>query len=119
MRDTELKFFRDILNERKKQIQKNIQSSLQEYDELNESELNDEADHASVNHDKLIEQAISEQQSKELDEIKYALRKIETGQYGICEMCEELISIPRLKVKPHAKYCITCREIVEKNSKER
>jgi len=66
----------------------------------------------------MIEQAISSQQSRELAEIDFSLSKIENGGYGICEMCEEDISFQRLKVKPHAKYCIVCREIIEKSAKK-
>ena len=52
---------------------------------------------------------------QELQEIETALAKIKVKQYGICEMCEDDIGFQRLKVKPHAKYCIVCRPIVEKN----
>jgi DnaK suppressor protein len=51
----------------------------------------------------------------ELMEIEIALAKIKSGEYGICEMCEEEIGFQRLKVKAHAKYCIDCRGIAEKN----
>ena len=62
----------------------------------------------------MIESAIVMQQEKELREIDVTLGKIATGNYGICEMCEDPIGFQRLKVKPHAIYCIDCREIVEK-----
>jgi len=114
MRSSELEFFVDMLESRKTQIQKNIMGVEKELKELNSLELNDEADHASVSNDNLREVAIGQQQELELIEIQVALGKIKDKQYGICEMCEEDISIQRLKVKPHAKYCIDCREIVEK-----
>jgi len=114
MRSSELEFFVDMLESRKEQIQKNIMGVEKELKELNSLELNDEADHASVSNDNLREVAIGQQQELELIEIQVALGKIKDKQYGICEMCEEDISIQRLKVKPHAKYCIDCREIVEK-----
>ena len=114
MRNSELDFFVDMLEVRKVQIQKNIRGVEKELSELNSLELNDEADHASVSNDNLREVAIGHQQELELIEIQVALGKIKDKQYGICEMCEEDISIQRLKVKPHAKYCIDCREIVEK-----
>jgi len=114
MRNSELDFFVDMLESRKTQIQKNIMGVEKELKELNSLELNDEADHASVSNDNLREVAIGQQQELELIEIQVALGKIKDKQFGICEMCEEDISIQRLKVKPHAKYCIDCREIVEK-----
>ena len=114
MRNSELEFFVEMLESRKEQIKKNIVGVEKELRELNSLELNDEADHASVSNDNLREVAIGQQQELELVEIEVALGKIKDKVYGICEMCEEDISIQRLKVKPHAKYCIDCREIVEK-----
>ncbi len=114
MRNSELEFFVDMLDVRKVQIQKNIAGVEKELKELSSLELNDEGDHASVSNDNLREVAVGQQQELELIEIEVALGKIKDKQFGICEMCEEEISIHRLKVKPHAKYCIDCREIVEK-----
>jgi len=112
---SELNYFKDILESRKEQIQKNINGVNSELDELNALELNDEGDHASVNNNSMVESAIVQQQTKELEEIEVALGKIANGEYGICEMCEDDIGFQRLKVKPHAIYCIDCREIVEKS----
>ena len=114
MRSSELEFFVDMLDARKVQIKKNIAGVEKELKELNSLELNDEGDHASVSNDNMREVAIGQQQELELIEIEVALGKIKDKLFGICEMCEEDISIQRLKVKPHAKYCIDCREIVEK-----
>jgi DnaK suppressor protein len=80
-------------------------------------ELNDEGDYASVTNNSMVESAIVLQQEQELREINVTLGKIVHGDYGICEMCEDYISFQRLKVKPHAIYCIDCREIVEKSKK--
>ena len=115
MQASELNYFKDILESRKEQIQKNINGVNSELDELNALELNDEGDHASVNNNSMVESAIVQQQTKELEEIEVALGKIANGEYGICEMCEDDIGFQRLKVKPHAIYCIDCREIVEKS----
>ncbi len=118
MQKSELEYFKGILLSRKEQIQKNLSGVQEEMDELQTQELNDEGDYAAANSDSLVESAIITQQQKELEEIENALRKIESGEYGICEMCEDPIGFQRLKVKPHAVYCIDCREIVEKSNKE-
>jgi DnaK suppressor protein len=118
MRESDLNYFKNLLLERKVQIKKNIEDAAKEIESLKDNTTGgDEADQASVSTDRMIEQAISSQQAKELSEIDVALGKIEGKTYGICEMCEEDISFQRLKVKPHAKYCIVCREIIEKSSK--
>jgi len=113
---SELNYFKEILKSRKEQILKNISSVNSELNQLSNLELNDEGDHASVNNNSMVESAIVQQQTKELDEIEKALTKIANGEYGICEMCEDDIGFQRLKVKPHAIYCIDCREIVEKSN---
>jgi len=112
---SELSYFKEILQSRKDQINKNIDGVNDELSQLNTLELNDEGDHASVNNNSMVESAIVTQQTQELCEIDITLAKIANGDYGVCEMCEDLIGFQRLKVKPHAIYCIDCREIVEKS----
>jgi len=116
VQESELNYFKEILESRKTQIAKNISGVNDELAQLNSLELNDEGDHASVNNNSMVESAIVQQQEKELSEINVTLGKISTGDYGTCEMCEDPIGFQRLKVKPHAIYCIDCREIVEKSS---
>jgi len=112
---SELNYFKEILESRREQINKNIMGVNDELDQLNSLELNDEGDHASVNNNSMVESAIVQQQEQELREINVTLGKISAGDYGVCEMCEDEIGFQRLKVKPHAIYCIDCREIVEKS----
>ena len=115
MQESEINYFKEILNSRNEQIVKNITGVNDELEQLNALELNDEGDHASVNNNSMVESAIVHQQEQELREINIALGKISSGDYGTCEMCEDDIGFQRLKVKPHAIYCIDCREIVEKS----
>ncbi len=116
MQESELNYFKEILESRKEQIVKNISGVNDELSQLSSLELNDEGDHASVNNNSMVESAIVSQQEKELSEIQLTLSKIANGDYGICEMCEDHIGFQRLKVKPHAIYCIDCRSIVEKSN---
>ncbi len=116
MQEKDYSIFKDLLSERKDRIMKVLQDNEKEIKDLSSSDANDEADHAIVSTDSAIERAISSQQLSELKDIDYALFKIENKTYGVCEMCEEDIGMQRLKVKPQAKYCIVCREIVEKSS---
>ena len=116
MHATEIEYFQETLESRKVQIEKNISGVEKEMDALRELELNDEGDYASVSNDNMVENAIGNQQELELFEIDLALAKIKDGTFGICEMCEENVGVHRLKVKPHAKFCIDCREIAEKSA---
>lgn len=44
----------------------------------------------------------------------HALEKIENHEYGICEECGEDISFARLKARPTAELCITCKDEAER-----
>lgn len=60
---------------------------------------------------------IRSRESRLIKKIRQRLQAMEDGSYGICEDCEENISIERLKARPVTSYCITCklrREALEK-----
>ena len=107
----------EILNNRLALIKNNIKDSRESIDSLKSLECNDEFDYAEVSSDSFKEGIIANQQVKELVEIESALKRIKNSTYGICEMCDELITIKRLKAKPFAKYCTPCREIYESEQK--
>lgn len=104
---------KQILLDRKVIIVSNVEGSRESIDELKNSECNDEFDYAEVSSDSFKEGIIANQQLQELTEIEEALKSINAGTYGICEMCDEKISMGRLKAKPFAKFCTPCREIYE------
>jgi len=49
-----------------------------------------------------------------LRNISSALSRIESGDYGYCLKCDELISTARLEVDPAASLCINCANLAEK-----
>jgi RNA polymerase-binding transcription factor len=49
-----------------------------------------------------------------LAQIEAALRRLEDGKFGICTRCGNDIDIDRLRAKPHAKYCVKCKKITER-----
>jgi len=113
----ELEEFQNKLLDRRVQIEKNLTGTTLELDGMRDLELNDEGDYAAASAETIVDSAILVQQRKELNEIELALDKIKQGTYGTCEMCEEPIGRPRLEVKNFARFCITCREINEKEQK--
>jgi len=114
---SELDQFQNKLLDRRVQIEKNLTGTALELEGMRGLELNDEGDHAATSAKTVVDSAILVQQRKELNEIELALDKIKHGTYGICEMCEEPIGLPRLEVKNFARFCIACREITEKEQK--
>jgi len=115
MKKEELNFFRSLLVDAKEHIISNVNLADKELTQLQTQENNDDMDFASMRSDAMVEQAVSDQQKAELKDIEEALHRIEEGSYNTCEMCSEKIGIARLKAKPYAKFCMTCRPLYEKS----
>lgn len=52
---------------------------------------------------------------KTLEDIDGALKRIEDGSYGICKYCQQSISPKRLKARPVASSCISCKTELQDN----
>ena len=114
-----LEEFKEELLQRKKQIARNMAGTYSELNDMQDMDPSDDGDYASLSIENNIDNAIMSQQKEELNEIELALGKIISGNFGICEMCEDDITIERLNVKNFARYCIACREIKEKEQRKR
>jgi DnaK suppressor protein len=75
--------------------------------------IQDMADAASNSYNVDILMSISDNDLNLLKDIDNSLDKIKNGTYGICEECEEKISEKRLEANPVARYCITCKRMME------
>ena len=62
-----------------------------------------------VENDQVVE-ALDDSAKTELGEIKAALARIETGDYGICGKCGDEIVVGRLNAVPCARFCASCAE---------
>ena len=60
---------------------------------------------------------LRDRERKLLKKIDEALSRIENGTFGICKECGEKIDENRLKVRPVATLCISCKEDQEHNEK--
>lgn len=49
-----------------------------------------------------------ERELRALAEIELSLRRIETGDYGVCGVCGEKIPLARLKAIPWTRCCVEC-----------
>ena len=52
---------------------------------------------------------LSAQALEAVEEINAALAKIDSGKYGVCEGCGELIPKLRLEALPYARLCMACK----------
>ncbi len=72
------------------------------------------ADVASDNYDRDFNLSLVSNERKIVMEIDEALKRIDDGSYGICQMSGKPISKTRLNAIPYAKYSKKCQEKLEK-----
>ncbi|TNF47577.1 TraR/DksA family transcriptional regulator [bacterium] len=117
MTKKKLEHYKNILLERRMELNSDLQRQSEKDVNQDRSDAKDTIDQAdsSVTADlNLTRREMITQQIKEIDE---ALEIISRGEYGICENCGEDIPEERLKVRPNAIYCIQCKDEIEKRGK--
>jgi DnaK suppressor protein len=111
---SDLKRFKKILEDKKEALLKAARESLQEDMTLDTNDLPDEMDLASSEYLQSFTFRLRGRERFFLDKIDQALKRIEDGSFGICESCEEPISIKRLEARPETTLCIRCKEDQER-----
>ena len=77
----------------------------------------DLTDRASSETDWSIHLRTRDRQRKLIAKIDAALRRIETGEYGFCEVSGEPISLARLEARPIATMTVEAQERHERNER--
>jgi RNA polymerase-binding protein DksA len=102
----EIDQLREILLTKRDELNSRIEQRRQEI--LMEPEPEDEAGIAVRNNSAGMAIANIERELRTLNEIDLSLRRMETGEYGICGVCGEEIPIARLNAIPYTRRCVTC-----------
>lgn len=116
MNPRQLEYFRRKLIDWKEDIQRESAETLQNLQEDNLREP-DIADRASSETDWSVELRTRDRQRKLVSKIDSALRRIEEGEYGYCEVSGDPISLRRLDARPIATMTIEAQEAHERAEK--
>ena len=116
MNDRQLEYFRRKLIIWKQEL---LGQSAETLGNLTESGRNvpDLADRASEETDRALELRTRDRQRKLISKIDSALRRIDNGEYGYCEMTGEPISLKRLDARPIATMTLEAQEKHERREK--
>lgn len=107
--------FRKILNEKRDRLLAEAKRTLDQEMVIEADERMDEVDQASSEYMQAFSFRLRGRERFLLSKIEHALRKMEGSDYGLCEECEEPISLKRLQARPEAQLCIQCKEVQEKD----
>ncbi|MGH9171728.1 MAG: TraR/DksA family transcriptional regulator [Acidimicrobiales bacterium] len=66
------------------------------------------ADSSQVTAERGEAEALAAKLEETLGAVMSALRKLDAGEYGVCEKCGKPISPARLEAKPASAFCIDC-----------
>jgi len=78
----------------------------QEYDEQFSSSGNHPADTGTEMFDQEHHLAIATMMQVTVEQVAHALRRMDEGVYGVCEVCGKEIPVERLEALPHATLCV-------------
>jgi DnaK suppressor protein len=77
----------------------------------------DPNDRASLESDRNFELRIRDRERKLILKMQEAIKRIDDGTFGICEVCGGPISEKRLMARPVTTLCIDCKTKQEKDEK--
>jgi DnaK suppressor protein len=116
MNERQLEYFRRKLLVWKQEL---LEQSAETIDNLQDSARNlpDLTDRASEETDRALELRTRDRQRKLVAKIDAALRRIENGEYGYCEVTGEPISLRRLDARPIATMTLEAQERHERRER--
>lgn len=116
MNETQQTYFRMLLLEWKRSIHTAADQTLQSLQDgpIREPDLNDRA---SSETDWGIELRTRDRQRKLVSKIDSALRRIDAGDYGYCEVTGDPIGLKRLIARPVATMTVEAQEAHERREK--
>jgi DnaK suppressor protein len=114
----ELKKFQEMLEEKRHAVLDRARKTLSEDMTLDTNDLPDEMDLAASEYIQSFEFRLRGREKSLLTKLDTALRKIEDGRFGICDICEEPIGKKRLEARPETSLCIRCKEDQERDERE-
>ncbi|QPM89445.1 RNA polymerase-binding protein DksA [Pseudooceanicola algae] len=116
MNDRQLEYFRRKLHAWKDDLLADSRDTVEGLQE-NTRNIPDVADRASEETDRALELRTRDRQRKLVSKIDSALRRIDEGEYGYCEVTGEPISLKRLDARPIATMSLEAQERHERRER--
>lgn len=116
MNERQLEYFRRKLNAWKIELLEGSRDTIEGLQDSTRA-IPDVADRASEETDRALELRTRDRQRKLVAKIDAALRRIDEGEYGYCEVTGEPISLKRLDARPIATMSLEAQERHERREK--
>jgi RNA polymerase-binding transcription factor len=105
--------FRKLLAAKKESIIRKLTDTITESKEMESNVAQDLVDKAETSYTKEFLLSLSDGERDQLLQIDEALKRLEHGEFGVCQVCTKEIGEKRLKAIPWTPLCIDCQEKAE------
>jgi len=116
MKKNKLKHFQSLLENICIEIVGDVEKAHHNKKSNEVEQMADISDDAARSYGKKLQGDLEEQEWVKLKQVEAALKKVEDGEYGICEQCEQEILETRLEIMPYTEFCIQCLSEIEKHT---
>lgn len=107
--------FRKKLSGKKESIIRKLTDTITESKEMESNVAQDLVDKAETSYTKEFLLSLSDGEREQLLLIDEAIKRLEHGEFGVCQLCQKEIGGKRLEAIPWTPFCIDCQE---KNEEE-
>jgi DnaK suppressor protein len=116
MKKKDVEYFKEFLNDRLEELLSHADDTVSGMTQPKEN-FPDPTDRASLESERNFMLRIRDRENKLIKKVRKALNRVENGTFGICEECDDNISIKRLKARPVTTQCIDCKTKEEASEK--
>ena len=117
MEKLNLDFFRELLMTQLDALSNHVRRTTSNLINEEDQHFTEYVDMASFDEDQALRFRIYNRESNLIKKIQMALRRIEDGEFGICEGCGKDIPLKRLMARPVTTKCIRCKTKEERIEK--
>jgi DnaK suppressor protein len=108
----ELNTLKGMLDEQLESLMSQSREAVSELTSVRETDA-DPLDLAVSESNRDFTLRLADRERRLVSKIKYALERIQAGEYGVCESCGDAITYGRLMARPVATLCIDCKTEAE------
>jgi DnaK suppressor protein len=114
MQEEKMQEFRKELLDQRERLLVEVRQKRNEAAHVQDEGVADPGD-ASVTEDlRDLLHLLGDSKREQILSIDSALERMEQGDYGYCAECGEEINLRRLEVQPDTRWCVDCKERIEK-----
>jgi len=109
-------FFRLLLTQKISELLEDAEKTVADMTDSKEN-YPDPTDRASLESDRNFELRMRDRERRLIAKMQEAIKRIDDGEFGVCDVCGGPISEKRLVARPVTTYCIDCKTKQERMEK--